>query len=473
MTDIIEYNSNNLNQNDSANSFFQTSRADPTVGFSFDASTYTGNTYPDPARSLEPWHAKLELDLLLGSHLALHIRQQLHFQKGYTTTVGISTSRLLSKLVGNMNKPNGQTTLIPPYDTNVMAFMDRHDIGAVPWIGFKLAQKLRGAVLGRDAEFATGLVYGGTREAVTVLMVREMQHLSIDALEKFLDEPGALKGVGTLVFRLIHGIDDSEVAQARNVPRQISIEDSYIRLDTIEPVIKELVSLSSRLLQRMRMDLLATEGVMSEYDQPPWMAKPSTLRLSTRPRPPLAADGTRIRAFNRISRSTPLPSFVFNVSEDLEKLADRLVSEVLLPLFRKLHPERSGWNLSLVNVAATNMLESGGDSRSADGRDIKGMFGRQDRVLDEFRVKSVDVSRPESSQDYSDRIFPHERPHTSPPTTSKPGMTETVKNYGYWADSESDDIEEVDVDSTSCPKCGQMIPDFAHAAHCRFHAFEE
>jgi DNA polymerase iota len=29
-------------------------------------------------------------------------------------------------------------------------------------------------------------------------------------------------------------------------------------------------------------------------------------------------------------------------------------------MFRKLHPEKTGWNLSLLNVAVTNMVESAG-----------------------------------------------------------------------------------------------------------------
>lgn len=54
----------------------------------------------------------------------------------------VGTSKLLSKLVGNLNKPKSQTTLLPPYEpkasdgrSNVIDFIDGHDIGKIPGIG--------------------------------------------------------------------------------------------------------------------------------------------------------------------------------------------------------------------------------------------------------------------------------------------------------------------------------------------------
>ena len=484
VTPAVDYNVDVLNTNNTASSFFQTSKTDPTMGFTFDAATYSGDTYPAIASESVLSADRLGLRLVLGSHLAHHMRQELQLKMGYTATVGISTSRLLSKLVGNCNKPNGQTTLVPPYESSVTAFLDAHDIGAVPWIGFKMAQKLREAVLGRSPQFAAGLVYGGTKETVTVQMVRQLPGLTVGTLENLLGGPGAPKGVGASVFRLVHGVDDSDVAQARGVPRQISIEDSYVRLDRMEQVTKELVSLSSRLLQRMRTDLLSADGdeTVGGSDGPIWLARPSTLRLSTRPRPPLAADGTRVRAFNRISRSTIMPSFVFRISDDLEGIADRLVSEELLPLFRQLHPEESGWNLSLVNVAAINMLESGGDSKSAGGRDIKRMFDRQTDVLEEFKIKPENVLHNMPYDDHRplvdgectlNRLATSNQADVKSDHDSQPPLRQRSMLHDAWEDSDPEDEEEVDPDVFPCSKCGRAVPLFAEAAHARFHAVEE
>src|SRR5947207_2279218 len=158
---MVEYNLPFVNHNDLSHSFFCLDKDDPTVGFVFDASTVYGPTYPPidvsavGASSSAPSDDETRLRLLLGSHLAGHLRHELEREKGYTAAVGIATNKLLSKLVGNAHKPNNQTTLLPPSASNAtgessaIAFLDPHDIGKVPWIGFKLAQKIRARILGR------------------------------------------------------------------------------------------------------------------------------------------------------------------------------------------------------------------------------------------------------------------------------------------------------------------------------------
>ena len=163
--------------------------------------------------------------------------------------MGISTNKLLSKLVGNVNKPNDQTTLLPPYNSddgndNVTSFIDGHEVGKLPGIGFKIAQKLRAHVLQRPAEYNDGLVYGGTKEDILVGDVRQYPNIGPEVLEQILGGPGTPHGIGAKVYGLLCGCDDSEVGQARDVPTQISLEDSYTRLDTIRQVQEELLSLS-------------------------------------------------------------------------------------------------------------------------------------------------------------------------------------------------------------------------------------
>lgn len=178
VTDMVDYNIDLLNHNALSSSFFHLDRNDPTVGFLFDASCISGHTFPTASpqavrpctstgASPTPAHEKLYLRLLLGSHIAQFLRHQLEEHKSYTCTVGVSTTKLMSKLVGNLNKPKGQTTLVPPYEwsldtgeSNVTRFLDAHDIGKVPGIGFKTAQKIRQYVLDRPANYHAGLVYG-------------------------------------------------------------------------------------------------------------------------------------------------------------------------------------------------------------------------------------------------------------------------------------------------------------------------
>ncbi|KAK5196128.1 hypothetical protein LTR99_008063 [Exophiala xenobiotica] len=465
-TDMVEYNLTLLNHHDLSHSYFCLDKADPTAGFDYDASRVFGPTYPcEPPNlaHLSENEKNLRLRLTLGSHLARHIRHELEAQKGYTSTVGIATNKTLSKLVGNVNKPKNQTTIMPPFEpvgattSSVTQFIDSHDIGKIPGIGFKLAQKIRAQILGRDGQSAEGLVYGGTKESVSVLDVRSHPGMGPELLEDILGGPGSFKGIGWKVWELIHGIDDTEVGKAKRVPSQISQEDSYMKyLHTFEQVREQLHLLAARLLLRMRMDLLEDDEEAGGDDSAcsrRWIARPRTLRLSTRPRPPPGPDGVRARTFQRISRSAPMPSFVFSLSDPTSALTERLVEETLVPMFRKLHHEKTGWNLSLINVAATNMAESAAETKDSKGRDIGKMFRRQDEVLRDFRV----TDNSEDTNDLGSLIAePHDpRPH-------EPDFEAQAAEEWDSEDSESQEV-------VRCGLCHNVIPSFALAAHQRYH----
>ncbi|KAK2625829.1 hypothetical protein QTJ16_005141 [Diplocarpon rosae] len=493
VSDIVDFNIALLNQNDLSHSFFQLKRNDPTTGFGFDATMVAGHGFP-PEGSLkfDETHSgdeALMMRLVLGSHLAQHLRWQLEEEKGYTSTVGISTNKLVSKLIGNLNKPKAQTTLLPPYtafeqfgnrviESNVTKFIDKHDIGKIPGIGFKMSQKIRDYVLSRPADFEKGLIYGGTKESVSVVDVRLFPGMAPELLEEILGGPGAERGIGAKAWGWIHGIDDSEVQKAKNVPTQISIEDSYVRLDTLSEVSKELQVLATSLLRRMHVDLLEHDEYTDSIHKR-WTAVPKTIRISTRPRPPLNADGTRTRSFKRISRSGPLPSSVLNLKESNGAIVEKLVQETLMPMFRKLHPYPSGWNLSLVSIGVTNMVETASESGTGGGRDIERMFKRQEEVLKEWKVEDKDVPPDQISKDPSnelpdiDRIDPSAGDEVldldMAGSENSIHLTQvTVDETGMWEEDDEDDANR-----ERCSECGVVMPAFAMAAHERFHKFEE
>ena len=226
---MVDYNIALLNPNDLGSSFFCLDRQDPTSGFAYDAQTAFGPTFPTEHPDNFDEDTSLLERLRLGSHLARHLRHQLEEQKGYTSTVGISTNKLLSKLVGNVNKPKGQTTLLPPYVvvepglSNVHLFLDDHDIGQIPGIGFKIAQKIRQHLLQRTPAFDAGLVYGGTKENVKVRDVRLMDGMGPQRLEQILNAPGTPRDLPRRIWGLVNGVDHAEVGKGREVPQQISI----------------------------------------------------------------------------------------------------------------------------------------------------------------------------------------------------------------------------------------------------------
>ena len=58
--------------------------------------------------------------LVMGSHIALELRESIHSKLGLTGCAGIATNKLLAKLVSGTFKPNQQTTLLPENVSDIM-----------------------------------------------------------------------------------------------------------------------------------------------------------------------------------------------------------------------------------------------------------------------------------------------------------------------------------------------------------------
>ena len=108
VSDMVSYNIEQLDYHNLPNSFFYLDKQDPTVGFKYDASNVTGNTFPESTVNANLLNgnsiclypsarfkhtginsASLETRLIIGSHLARYLRLQLEERKGYTASVGI------------------------------------------------------------------------------------------------------------------------------------------------------------------------------------------------------------------------------------------------------------------------------------------------------------------------------------------------------------------------------------------------
>lgn len=410
--------------------------------------------------------------------------------------------------MGNLHKPHDQTTLLPPSgddgESNVAIFLDDHEVGKIPGIGFKIAQKLRALV--EQQSFRDGKADEKSREEkeeVLVGDVRRLPGIGPDALEQVLAGPGIPHGIGKRIWDLLNGRDDTEVGQARDVPRQISIEDSYGRLNNEVMAVKELQKLAVSLIKRMHADLTSIDiseddgienpanqvtevgTVAADLSNRRWLAFPKSIRLSTLPRGPVNPDGSRIRSSTRGSRSAPMPNFVFSFKDSVADLAGRLVADALLPLFRKLHPERN-WNLVIMNVAATNIVDAASE-KGGPGRDIAKMFRRQDTVLRPWKVEEgegveegstawvgeekMEVERAEEESDsraFLSGFQQHiERSGSEDvPTPSQEGPS----GMGEWEESGDDDEDMTEDDLFRCERCDAIMPVFAVAAHDRWHA---
>jgi DNA polymerase iota len=241
-------------------------------------------------------------------------------------------------------------------------------------------------------------------------------------------------------------------------------------------VLKELRILTTSLVKRMHVDLLA-DDLDGESDTKRWIAHPKTVRLSTRPRPPSNSDGTRTRSFNRISRSGPLPNFIFNLKDGVDAIVEKLVQETLIPMFRKLHPYPSGWNLSLVNIGVTNMVETASEDGKGGGRDIGRMFKRQEEVLKEWKVEDRGVPPdpiPEAANESHNTVLTDPSAGNEVPDSIMAGSEDVIYPTQNSLDepAEWDEEEGEDENREVCHECGAIMPAFAMAAHERFHSLE-
>lgn len=429
-----------LNRASLADSFFCLSKEDPERGFNCNLSSIAGCVEGTASHDLDV-ESPAYLRLLLGSHLAQYLRLKIEEQFGYTSTCGISTNKVLSKLVGGKNKPRNQTTLVALTDDDVVAFMDSHPLRKIPGLGFKTAHVLGSHVSSQDNEATEA---GTDEPTVTAHQVRRHPGISPGTIESLLVGPGAERGVGSRIWGLLHGVDPSEIKEASGVPTQISIEDTYPKgLGTLALMLEELHKLSYSLVRRMRVDLLVPDENAEVPGAQRWMARPRTLRLTIRSWGPLnPAQGHNS---GRISRSGTLPGFLFDLKDDIDHIAERLVSEALLPLLRRLQPEKGQrWNLQLINICVANMVGGAADDKTGVGRDIAAMLKRQDEVLRPFQV----ISDPEGE------------------------LQEELED----SDVEGDDADDMSwemSENVPCPQCGHSIPPFAVLAHSRYHELGE
>ncbi|KAL2160078.1 hypothetical protein VTH06DRAFT_1733 [Thermothelomyces fergusii] len=486
VTDMVSYNLELLNRNALPQSYFCLSRTDPGVGFQYDATSFSGcvhghgfSSVGDGHGAVQPCESPLYMRLLVASHLASYLRMKIE-EQGYTSSCGISTSKLLAKLVGNRNKPRNQTTLLALCPEDVQSFMDEHSLRKVPGIGSRTTRLLEGFVLGREPDADTH----ATECSTTVGQVRTHPGISPASLSRLLSGRGSERNLGAKVWALLHGVDDSEVQPARDIPTQISIEDTYRGLSRPSEIRRALLAVTASLLRRMHADLL--EGENDDHDDddddekveaPPhrrrrrWLARPRTLRLTTRPY--AAPQDDKPYNWGRASRSCPLPSFVFDTALSREECAARLVDEALLPLFRRLNPA----NVGLLNVCVTNM--SAGAVDSGRGGDIGRMFRQQQQ---QEKKEEQEQEEEEEEQQHGGGMLSGESPPQPPGTEHDAAGSEeenqTMEQDVVSGDEVDDDdmwdgdgdTDTPDEDSALCPLCDRLLPRFAMSAHERYHS---
>jgi DNA polymerase iota len=151
-------------------------------------------------------------------------------------------------------------------------------------------------------------------------------------------------------------------------------------------------------------------------------------------------------------------------------------------MFRRLHPEKQGWNLSLMNIGVTNMAKSASEDGAGGGRDIGRMFKRQEDVLKDFKTEDVDVppdpvseKKIASGDESHDGFQPELRVSDEAADEIMAGSEDVIPPTQNTVDENGDWEEEQDEDAgcEKCGMCGAVMPAFAMASHDRYHNLED
>ncbi|KAK9237563.1 hypothetical protein V1525DRAFT_360314 [Lipomyces kononenkoae] len=394
--------------------FFRMSQEDPSVGFSCQLESVAGNL---ATGSIPEDFEGDNLRLVLGSHLCQYIRSQILGIKGYTSSGGVSINKTLAKTAGATHKPNQQTVLFPEFAQD---FLDKFDIGKIPWIGHKSKSVILDAIYkNHDPDRA--------RDA-TVFNVRHLANKQL-----FINSLG--QSSGEKLWDLLHGVDPTGVQPTPDIPTQISIEDSFRSLTSLIEVRTVLRRLSNSLLDRMHIDLMDSNG--------DWLGHPQTARLSTRSR------STGYYG-SRSSRSDSLPSIVFSSSHSRDYILDYLVDRCWMPLFSKVIGDMKAFDIVLLNVAVVNIEKP--PSKSSD---ITSFFGKKHHVNNDIKDGHIEepiAKRGKLAGEYAG--------------LGEPG-------FEFPLQEDEDVIYEECSYGESCVVCGQRIMSFALEAHMRFHELAE
>lgn len=358
-------------------------------------------------QSLHDFAHSGQLGLYIAGHIGEYVRERLHVDRGYTSSVGVSTNKTMAKMVGSENKPNGVTVLLPEH---VQEYLDPLGIRMIPGFGsvtvhtierFVLSQNRSPGSLG-SSDSGTGspskpVVPPRTRNGAGNVSLLGSQALGSadDTSARYMHRTVSVREARTLLsqddlmrmfnatqgahlWRLLHGDDDSPVCDADEIPRQVSVEDTYGRLDTAEQVHHALVPLVQSLMQQLLEDCCDDGGS--------WIKTPTTFTLTVMGG--VAGDPY----VHRRVRSCPAPSALVDIGRvklpdgytppRLGAIAATIVRTAAMTLFRDLIRQRYNLDVKMLNVGVTNFV----DDEALASRQPLASAGAQRRLDSYFRA---------------------------------------------------------------------------------------
>ncbi|XP_032371403.1 DNA polymerase iota isoform X2 [Etheostoma spectabile] len=314
--------------------------------------SFKGHIYNHSSADVKPSdHPRLAL----GSHIAAELREVIHSKLGLTGCAGISTNKLLAKLVSGTFKPNQQTTLLPENISDIMGCLS--SVRKVPGVGHQTAKRLQ----------ALGLV-----------SVKDLQLFPLNDLMREFGVPTAQR-----LKNLALGVDDSPVVPS-GAPQSLSDEDSFKKMSSTTDVLEKIQELLRSLVERMHKD----------------GRQPQTFRLTIR------RYSATNKWFSRESRQCPIPNHIGQkISSDSSDDTVVQLASLAMKLFHKMVDSSAAFHLTLINVCFSN-LQSKGAAVSGKGS-IKSFFthSTSDRKTQIFSSQRQDDSSQSGDTNCMDHQF--------------------------------------------------------------------
>ena len=168
---------------------------------------------------IEDWD---DVILLVGSHITQRIRSLIVETLGYTTSCGLSRTKVTSKLGSNFKKPNAQTIIL---NKNIVDFLDcgSFEITSFWTLGGNLGHSICKLL---DAP-----------ETGTIKFIRETWHVGPDELKKYLDDKVRQLTQG----ETIHGVDPTRTGALAEKLFEICRGEYSLPVNS-KPVVKSMMS---------------------------------------------------------------------------------------------------------------------------------------------------------------------------------------------------------------------------------------
>ena len=189
-----------------------------------------------------------EQRLAVGSQIASKLREKILQDLKLTCSVGIAHNKLLSKLVGQLNKPNNQTVLAPMSASDFMK--ELKDLRKITGIGERTATRI---------------------EELGINTIADLQTCDTDKLIKKFGSDMASK-----LKELSLGFDSSEVKPSGK-PKTVGLEDSCRPISIKSDAQEKFRALLSRLVTQIQDDGRIPQSIkvtVRKYDP----AKKSSIR---------------------------------------------------------------------------------------------------------------------------------------------------------------------------------------------------